>query len=222
MRFPSFKSELECFKKGYELVIGCDEAGRGPVAGPVVAAACVLNPESIGRYRSKNKWYVRVRDSKMINGEEREILEKEILEHCRAYGVGIVSEKDIDKINIHNASLLAMRRAVQELLGKIKNKSQRIFLFLDGRFPLPDKGGWEGFKLEQKNVIDGDAKILSISAASIIAKVHRDAIMKRLDGKFPSYGFARHKGYNTREHQRALSKFGPAKVHRKSFLRGIV
>ena len=219
MQFPDFKSEVKCFEEGYDFVIGCDEAGRGPVAGPVVAAACVLDKNSIGKNRSKNKWYYRVRDSKTTNHEERKILLPEILEHTLAYGVGEVSHEEIDKINIHQASLLAMRRAVENLLLNLEPSNSNLFLFVDGRFLLPDKGGWEGFHLEQRSVIDGDAKILSISAASIIAKVHRDTIMERLDGKFPGYGFARHKGYNTKEHQKALKKLGTSEVHRKSFLK---
>src|SRR3989338_9550547 len=176
MQFPDFKSELECFEKGYSLVLGCDEAGRGPVAGPVVAAACVLNRETIGKYRSKNKWYYRVRDSKTTTPEERKILVKEIFEHTLAYGVGEVWHEEIDKINIHQASLLAMRRAVEDLLQKAKSVKQKAFLFVDGRFLLPDKparlgrsggGGREGFELDQKAVIHGDAKVLSIAAASI-------------------------------------------------------
>ena len=230
MIFPTFKNELKCFEEGYDFVIGCDEAGRGPVAGPVVAAACVLDRNSIGKKRSKNKWYYRVRDSKTTNIEERKKLVKEILEHTLAYGVGEVSHQEIDKINIHHASLLAMRRAVEDLLQKAKSVKQKAFLFVDGRFLLPDKparlgrsggGGREGFELEQKAVIDGDAKVLSIAAASIIAKVHRDTIMERLDQDFPGYGFARHKGYNTKEHQRALKKLGVSLVHRKSFVRSI-
>ncbi|MEK7569626.1 MAG: ribonuclease HII [Patescibacteria group bacterium] len=211
MQFPNFKSELECIAKGYSLVLGCDEAGRGPVAGPVVAAACVLNPATIGGKRSKSKWYYRVRDSKLTTEGEREILDGEIKNHALAWGVGEVSHKGIDKINIHNASLLAMRRAVENLLGEVKNK--KAFLFVDGKFKIP------GLEIGQVSVIDGDAKILSIAAASIIAKVHRDNIMKRLDGKFPGYGFARHKGYSTREHRQALAKLGISLVHRKTFVR---
>src|SRR3989344_3906305 len=212
MQFPDFKNEIKCFAEGYTLVVGCDEAGRGPVAGPVVAAACVLDKNSIGKNRTKNKWYARVRDSKLITEAERNILEKEIKSHVLAWGVGEVSHKEVDKINIHNASLLAMRRAVENLLQKAKSVKQKAFLFVDGRFKIPE------LTIEQKSVIDGDAKILSISAASIIAKVYRDNIMERLDGEFPGYGFAKHKGYGTKEHQRALSKFGPTIVHRKSFL----
>ena len=145
-------------------------------------------------------------------GREK-ILVKEIFEHTLAYGVGEVWHEEIDKINIHQASLLAMRRAVEDLLQKAKSVKQKAFLFVDGRFKIPE------LSIEQKSVIDGDAKILSISAASIIAKVHRDNIMKRLDGKFPEYGFINHKGYSTKEHKLALKKFGLSAVHRRSFVK---
>ena len=222
MQFPDFKNEIKCFAEGYNFVIGCDEAGRGPMAGPVVAVACVLDKNSIGKNRSKNKWYARVRDSKLITEAERNILEKEIKSHVLAWGVGEVSHKEVDKINIHNASLLAMRRAVEKLGSKLGSgqilRSRKVSIFIDGRFIIPDLEV-EGWKLDQKAIIDGDAKILSISAASIIAKVHRDTIMERLDGEFPGYGFARHKGYNTKEHQKALKNLGATPVHRRSFLK---
>jgi ribonuclease HII len=211
MRFPDFKNELKYLKKGFDLVAGCDEVGMGPLAGPVVAAACILDPKSIGKYRTRNKWYHRVRDSKTINEGEREVLQKEILKNCLAYGVGEVWQEEIDQLNIHHASLLAMRRAVEGLLEKIKG--EKVFLLVDGRFKIPE------ILVEQKAVIDGDALILSISAASIIAKVHRDKIMHLLHQKFPQYGFKNHKGYSTREHKVALKKWGISQVHRKSFVK---
>lgn len=194
------------------MIIGCDEAGRGPVAGPVVAAACILDPKSIGKTRSKNKWYARIRDSKTIPEAEREILAKKILENSVAYGVGIVSEKEIDKLNIHHASLLAMRRAVSKIISKT-SRLGGLFVLIDGKFKIPD------LQISQQAIINGDALSLSISAASIIAKTHRDAIMRELDKKFPRYGFAKHKGYKTKEHQKALRKWGPSPVHRKTFIK---
>jgi len=213
MKFPDYRCERKCLERGYTFVIGCDEAGRGPLAGPVVAAACVLDPKTIGKRRSKNKWYARVRDSKTIPELEREILCAKILENTLAHGIGVVSEREIDKLNIHNASLLAMQRAVTELVKRLNLKSKKLFLFLDGRFEIPE------VKLEQRAIIGGDAKVLSISAASILAKVHRDNMMRELDGRFPGYGFARHKGYGTREHQNALKKLGISLVHRRSFVK---
>ncbi len=214
MRFPNFKKELEHLEQGYDFVAGCDEVGVSPLAGPVVAAACLLDPTSIGKYRSKSKWYYRIRDSKTTNEREREILLAEILKHTVAYGVGEVSEEEIDKLNIHHASREAMRRAVSELLEKVSKFSSptsKILIFIDGRFEIPN------IKAHQKTLVAGDSEILSISAASIIAKVHRDKIMKELDKKYPKYGFARHKGYGTREHHQAIKDLGITPFHRKSF-----
>lgn len=218
MRFPSFKNERKCLEDGYAFVAGCDEVGMGPLAGPVVAAACILDPNSIGKYRSKDKWYARVRDSKTTNEEEREILLREILKHTVAFGVGEVWQAEIDQLNIHHASMLAMRRSIENLLSNLPPLTSHLKILIDGRFMIPklEMGNW---KLEQKAVIDGDALILSISAASIIAKVHRDKIMHTLHAKFPQYGFKNHKGYGTPEHKIALKKFGITDVHRKSFVK---
>lgn len=218
MRFPDFKNEIKYLKEGYVFVAGCDEVGVSPLAGPVVAAACLLDPSSIGKYRSKNKWYFRVRDSKTTNEEERQVLLKEILEHAIAYGVGVVWQQEIDKLNIHHATLKAMRLASEELINKVsklKKSEEKMLMFIDGRFKIP------GIDLifDQKSMVKGDSKILSIAAASIIAKVHRDNIMRELDMKFPEYGFARHKGYNTKEHQKAIKKLGVTDFHRRSFFK---
>src|SRR5258708_1206429 len=207
MQFPSFKYELEQLAKGFSFVAGCDEVGVGPLAGPVVSAACIIDPAHVGNYRSKNKWYYRVRDSKTVNEQEREELVGEIKSHCLSFGIGQASPVEIDDINIHNASLLSMKRAVINMLIKF-NESQEhvdnrganvseIFLFVDGKFTIKnlhvdkvgehvDKSGglvdnFSGlnkFKISQKAVVDADALILSVSAASIIAKVYRDGLLK--------------------------------------------
>ena len=192
--------------------------GAGPLAGPVVAAACILDHNSIGKYRTKNKWYFRVRDSKTTTEEEREMLREEILKHTIAYGIGEVWQEEIDVLNIHHASLRAMRLAVEDLIGKTGTENAKAILFVDGRFPIPGIKA-TSWTLEQKSVVGGDALILSISAASIIAKTHRDAIMRKLSEEFPEYGFARHKGYGTKEHNNAIRKFGITKIHRKSFIK---
>ncbi|HEU0085982.1 MAG TPA: ribonuclease HII [Candidatus Paceibacterota bacterium] len=225
MQFPDYKSEQKALQEGYCFVAGCDEVGVGPIAGPVVAAACILDPSTIGKYRSPNKWYYRVRDSKTTNETERESLVKEILDNTIAYGIGVVWQEEIDQINIHHAGRKAMRLAVNEMLGKIKDTKQRVkknngaelgvFLFVDGRFEVSECADL----VKQKCVIKGDQKVLSISAASIIAKVHRDNIMKEFNAKFPSYGFAKHKGYNTKMHQDALKKMGLTSLHRRSFFK---
>lgn len=219
MRFPHFKNEFKYLEAGYSHVFGCDEVGVSPLAGPVVAAACMLDHTSIGRYRSKSKWYYRVRDSKTTNEVERQKLLKEILEHTVAYGVGEVWQDDIDRLNIHNATLLAMKRATEALFEKLPNgqTSRKMILLLDGRFTIKDLASEN--ELEQKCIVKGDTEVLSIAAASIIAKVHRDNIMYELDAKFPEYGFKSHKGYKTKKHQEAIEKCGITEFHRKSFLK---
>lgn len=222
MRFPDFKHELAGMKQGYEIVAGCDEVGVGPLAGPVVAAACVLDPLTIGPYRTKNKWYHRVRDSKTTSEEERQVLVKKILAHTLFYGIGEVSPADIDKLNIHQAALLAMRRATEQLLQKLLasldgKRAPNFLLFVDGRFQIPKLES--SLTLHQRSAVGGDRHILSVSAASIIAKVHRDNIMHEFDKQFPGYGFGKHKGYKTKEHQRAIKKLGLLPIHRRSFFK---
>lgn len=222
MRFPSFKNEIDSLSKGYDFVLGCDEVGVSPLAGPVVAAACLLDPSSVGKYRSKNKWYYRVRDSKTTSEEERAILVKKILKHTLHFGVGAVWQEEIDRLNIRRASLEAMRLATLELLQKIRRsgggQTHKVILYIDGRFKIPGVNV-SGITLHQKNLVAGDSVVLSISAASIIAKVHRDNIMRELDAKFPEYGFRRHKGYNTKEHQNAIRRLGITDLHRRSFFK---
>ena len=224
MKFPDFKNEKEKLEQGFSFIIGCDEVGVSPLAGPVVAAACIIDPKCIGTYRSKNKWYYRVRDSKTTNEKERDILLQEILPNCLAFGLGEVSPEEIDTINIHHASILAKKKAIEEVLRKIESKageSDKFFLFVDGLFGIKNLEHPK-FHVEQKAVVAGDEKILSISAASIIAKVHRDGILKQYEAKFPDYGFAKHKGYNTKAHRAAILKNGVTDIHRRSFLRNIM
>lgn len=209
MRFPTFKNELKCIEDGF-LVVGCDEVGRGPLAGPVVACACVLDHSSIND--EEDRWHARVRDSKTISEKEREELCAKIMQNSLAWGIGEVWQEEIDEINIHNATLLAMKRAVEALLAKV-DKAEKYFIFIDGRFKIPD------LLHQQKTIVKGDAEVLSIAAASIIAKVHRDNIMKKFDVEFPQYGFRNHKGYGTKEHQNALKKWGPVALHRRTFLK---
>lgn len=221
MIFPKYKREREILSQNQCLVIGCDEVGVGPVAGPVVAAACILNPENIGEKRSKTKWHYRVRDSKTVGEKEREELEKIIKSNCLAYGIGSVEPEVIDEINIHKASLLAVRKALEDMLKKIpllKQGTSKLFVLIDGRFKIPDLF-FPGYELQQEAIIDGDSQVLSIAAASIIAKVHRDNIMKKIHAIVPHYGFDLHKGYNTKAHQRAIQENGISSFHRKSFIK---
>jgi len=206
MQFPTYKNELQKLSEGFTLVAGCDEVGIGPLAGPVVAATVILDPSSIGNQRSKSKWWYRVRDSKTTSEDERADLVKFINDHSLDSAVGVVNHGTIDKINIYQASLLAMKKSVDSL------KNVPDFLFLDGRHQI------SSLSVPQQAVIDGDAKILSIAAASIVAKVARDKILRDLDEKFPEYGFMKHKGYPTKQHKAAILKFGVLPIHRKSFL----
>lgn len=205
MKFPTFKQEEKKFLDGFKYVAGCDEAGIGPLAGPVVAATVILDSNSIGKQRSKNKWWYRVRDSKLTNEEERGELVKFILDHCIDSNVGVVSHETIDEINIHQAAMLAMKKSVDGL------QTIPDFLFLDGLRKI------EQINIEQQAVVAGDVKILSISAASILAKVTRDKILGDMNERYPEYGFVKHKGYSTKQHRAALKKFGVSPVHRTSF-----
>ena len=217
MQFPTYKKEKEKIQNGFQYIIGCDEVGAGPLAGPVVAAACILKSETIGERRTENSWYYRVRDSKTVSEKEREVLALCIKEHCKCFAVAEVSSQEVDALNIHNASLLAMQRAVSSVLEQLKIQDQsKVFVFVDGKYKIKEIG------LEQDPVISGDSKILSIAAASIIAKVHRDELLRKVDEVFPEYGFAKHKGYGTREHIQAIQKNGVLDIHRKSFLKNII
>ena len=179
-----------------QIVAGCDESGRGCLAGPVVAAAVIL-PKSF-----KNKT---LNDSKVLSETKRDLLRVIIEREAISWAVGVVSPNEIDKINILNASFLAMHKAVEKL------NTQAELLLIDGnRFnPYPT--------ISHKCIIKGDGKFLSIAAASVLAKTYRDNIMNELDLKFPIYNWKKNKGYPTREHRKGITRFGVTKHHRKSF-----
>jgi ribonuclease HII len=224
MQFPKYTTEIELLANGCDFVIGCDEVGVGPVAGPVVAAACVIKPGTVNGYRTKSKWYYRVRDSKTTYTKERELLKNLVCENCIVHSIASVEPKEVDEINIHQASQKAMRLAVTDALQKLKESSEeniKVHLLLDGRFILKDLE-LDGVELTQQAVVDGDAKVLTISAASIIAKVHRDEILDNLHLQFPQYAWDKNKGYNTKEHKTAIEKWGITKHHRKSFLKNLI
>ena len=205
MKFPTYKNETQKLHEGFLLVAGCDEVGIGPLAGPVIAATVVLDPNSIDGKRTKSKWWYRVRDSKTTSEKEREDLVEFIKDHSLDFGVGIVSRETIDEINIHQAAMLAMEKSVSNL------KQPPDFLFLDGIHKI------KSISVPQQSVISGDEKILSISAASIVAKVARDKILKQLHEAYPAYGFDKHKGYGTKSHRAAILKYGVTPFHRRSF-----
>jgi ribonuclease HII len=178
------------------LLCGVDEAGRGPLAGPVFAAAVVLDPK---RARINN-----LVDSKLLDAETREKLAERIRGRALAWAIGRASVEEIDAINILRASLLAMKRAV-ESLGMVPDE-----VCVDGNVLPP-------IELRCRAIVKGDQLVAAISAASILAKVARDAEMTELDARYPGYGFAQHKGYSTPEHLAALRSRGPCEIHRRSF-----
>ena len=182
-------------KMGFHYVAGVDEVGRGCLAGPVVAAAVVLAPD---------KYVARVCDSKTVTALERVQLYDRITKKAIAWGVAAVSCEEIDRINIHQASLRAMERAVRQLAPCPD------FVLVDA-FKIPD------LLMPQRPVIHGDSRCTAIAAASIVAKVTRDRLMLELHARDPRYGFDRHKGYATREHLSAVSQFGYSEAHRRSF-----
>ncbi len=183
---------------------GIDEAGRGPLAGPVVAACCVLPRDAEILY---------LNDSKKLSEKRREALLPEIEEKALAFGYGIVSEKRIDEINILNATYEAMRLAIAQVEEKLGRAPE---LLLNDAVTIPD------VSIPQLPIIKGDAKSVSIAAASIIAKVTRDHLMLDYDQKYPEYGFAKNKGYGTKVHIEALKQYGPCEIHRRSFIKNFV
>ena len=190
------KTEREIRQQGFNIIAGCDEAGRGPLAGPVVCASVIL-PD---KFRPNG-----IIDSKLLSEDKREELYFYIRKNALSYQIVAVDRDVIDQINILQASLLGMRLAVEHL--KLKPE----FVLVDGKQSIPD------LVLPQKAVIKGDQKSVAIAAASILAKVTRDRIMKRLDRIYPQYKFAQNKGYPTRAHKEAIMKFGPSEYHRRSF-----
>lgn len=201
-RNPSLYYENNLQKKGYNLVIGVDEAGRGPLAGPVVAAAVLLNKNS----RFQN----RIDDSKKLTPSQREKVFKEIANKS-VFGIGIIDEKIVDYFNILSATRMAMEQAILALIDKLNNLSKKqIHLLIDGDVKL-------NMDFPFTNIIKGDARSKSIACASILAKVTRDRIMFLYHNLFPEYGFFKHKGYPTKRHRAALKKFGPSAIHRTSF-----
>ena len=194
---PGFDYEIEKMNMGYTAVCGCDEAGRGPLCGPVVAAAVILSPDVV---------IVGLNDSKKLTEKKREALFDIIKEKAVAYAIAEASPEEIDEINILNASMLAMRRAVEALPVKAD------FALIDGNCS-------RGFTIPTETVVKGDAISASIAAASILAKVTRDRGCIELDKLYPMYGIAKHKGYPTKDHMAAVIEHGPSPIHRRSFLK---
>ena len=190
-------------KRGFDLIIGVDEVGRGPLAGPVVAVAVLLK-----EYSFRN----RIDDSKKLSPAKRKAAFFEI-KNKSLYKIASVSQGQIDRINILQATILAMQKAISGLAGKLTPaEMKRAFVIIDGNLRMK-------LGLPYQSIIKGDAKSLSIAAASILAKVHRDSLMEKYHKLYPEYGFDKHKGYPTAEHRYVLKRIGPSAIHRKSFLK---
>ena len=205
------KIEEELYLKGVNSIAGIDEAGRGPLAGPVVVA-CVIMP--------RDSMIEGVNDSKKVSEKKREKLYDQIIEEAIAYGVGIVSQEEIDRINILNATKEGLTMAIKEIEKDLREK-QRGFkkpeiILVDALTKIDTDG------ISYKSIIKGDAKSYSIAAASIIAKVTRDRIMRQWDEVYPMYGFEKHKGYGTAAHIAAIKEYGLCPLHRHSFVKNIV
>ncbi|MDR1017264.1 MAG: ribonuclease HII [Lachnospiraceae bacterium] len=194
---------MKVYEKEYAscgFICGIDEVGRGPLCGPVVAGAVILDP---------NVEILYLNDSKKLSEKKREVLYDEIMEKAIAVSVGIVDEKVIDEINILQATYEAMRRAIEGLKTKPN-------ILLNDAVTIPE------IDIKQVPIIKGDAKSVSIAAASIIAKVTRDRMMKELDEKYPMYGLKSNKGYGTKEHIEAIKKYGPCEIHRRTFIKKFI
>ncbi|MBI2644048.1 MAG: ribonuclease HII [Candidatus Wildermuthbacteria bacterium] len=208
MQTPNFAEEKQLWKIGYQVVVGLDEAGRGPLAGPVTAAAVAVSNFGFRASDFKNL-QGKIRDSKLLTPKIRLQWYSLLTVHPHiAWGVGIVSEKIIDQINIFQATKLAMEKAVRDLE---KNLRTPDFLMIDGNMKISFRD------IPQKPIVKGDEKVFSCAAASIIAKVTRDRLMLQYHQRYPQYGFDRHKGYGTAMHLEMLKQYGPCAIHRKTF-----
>ena len=209
------QEEIKLRRRGFKKIAGLDEVGCGPLAGPVVAAAAMIGPD----FRWSKSHFGQMKDSKKLSPEKREVFYNILTTHPDVWwGIGRVSEKAIDRINIRKAVKLAMLKAVKDLSQKLspfdcyRHKKEMVdFLILDGNFRINSD-------TPQKSIVKADENVFSCIAASIIAKVTRDKIMERLHKKYPEYGFDRHKGYGTKAHMAMLKKYGPCRIHRKTFI----
>lgn len=199
------KYEENLYNEGYKFICGIDEAGRGPLAGPVVVGAVVMPCDS------KLEW---VNDSKKVTEKRREILYDRITEEALAWGVGIISEKEIDELNILNATKKGLHLALGEVIEKLKQKPDIVIV--DALREI------DTFEIPYQSIIKGDATCYSISCASILAKVTRDRIMREWNEVYPMYDFEKNKGYGTAEHIKALKQYGPCPIHRRTFIKHFV
>jgi ribonuclease HII len=226
MQETTFDKERKLALEGWQFVVGVDEAGRGPLAGPVVACAVALKNQDFGSSTSKihppaggpeeEKLWGLIRDSKKLSEKQREKMFDFIHEHFYV-GVGIVSAETIDRVNILQATFLSMKAALSELLRTYKSIHQNsgrgddVYILVDGNQTIPN------CSYTQEAVTGGDGIVKSIAAASIVAKVTRDRMILQYDKEYPGYGLAKHKGYGTQVHMDALRRLGPSPIHRMSF-----
>ena len=205
------KIEEELYSQGTTSIAGIDEAGRGPLAGPVVVA-CVVMP--------RDSMIEGVNDSKKVSEKKREKLYEEIIKEAIGYGVGIISQEEIDRINILNATKEGLTTAIKELEKDLQEKQREFdkpeIILVDALTKIDTD------HIPYRSIIKGDAKSYSIAAASIIAKVTRDRIMRQWDEVYPMYGFEKHKGYGTAAHINAIKEYGLCPLHRRSFVKNIV
>lgn len=201
LRIENMKEYERHFKEaGYKFIAGVDEAGRGPLAGPVCAAAVILPDDAV---------IEGINDSKKLSEKKREELYEKIIDTAIAYNIELVDEKVIDEINILQATYMAMKNAVSGLSQKAD------FVLIDGNRS-------EGMEIPYETVVKGDSKSISIAAASILAKVTRDRYITEISDKYPEYNFKKHKGYGTKEHTDAILKYGPCEIHRLTFLKKLL
>lgn len=198
---PDYQFEKAALLRGFSCICGVDEAGRGPLAGPVCAAAVILPPDTV---------IEGLDDSKKLTEKKREALFDVIKEKAQAYSIAFGTLEEIEEFNILEATFIAMNRAVDSLAVKPD------YALIDGnRAP-------KGIKIPCETVVKGDSKSMSVAAASVLAKVTRDRLMTEYDKKYPQYNFKKHKGYGTKEHTELLHKYGPCEIHRRSFLKNIL
>ena len=212
----NLRYENKKLKQGFHYIIGCDEVGRGCLAGPVVAAAAALRPR-VKSEKLQVKSLRAIKDSKLLSAKQREEIDITIKQNF-LWGIRVVSEEVVDEINIHNATLLAMKKAVEMLISAYSHELALVgktFVTIDGKFTIPN------LNIKQEAVVDGDNKILSIAAASIIAKVYRDELMRKLHQQYPIYNFAQHKGYGTLFHRTMILQNGLSPIHRSSFCKNL-
>ena len=205
------KIEKGLYAQGIKSICGIDEAGRGPLAGPVVVASVIMPQDSL---------IEGINDSKKVSEKKREKLYEQIIEEAVAYGIGIIDQKEIDRVNILNATKEGVTICIKELERDLQTKQRRVtkpdIILVDALTKINTDG------ISYQSIIKGDAKSYSIAAASILAKVTRDRIMKQWDEVYPEYGFAKHKGYGTAMHTAAIKEYGICPLHRKTFVKNFV